>query len=586
MRGYNNCAMPIQVLPREVSSKIAAGEVVERPVSVAKELIENSLDAGATQIDVEAQAGGVGLLRVVDNGYGIASDEVETALARYATSKIASAQDLERIASLGFRGEALASIAAVSEVAMLTRPADEIGGSFVRVEDGRVLDKAPRGAPPGTSVTVRRLFRNVPARLKFLKSNAAEANRITALVGHYALAYPEVRFSVTIDGRRTFASEGSGDLRDAVAGVYGLEVAQAMLEVRRAELMGELSIEVTGLTGAPSLSRASRSYVTLFVNRRPVQNRALTFAVLDAYQGLLMSGRYPVAVLNMAIDPGETDVNVHPAKAEIKFRDEGVAFSAVHRAVQEALAQGSVARPVRTGLGFPSATEEPLFPPTRASGPTGQPTLLPEPVRSPAPAYQPPVQGQLSVPALRVLGQLQSTYIVSEGPDGMYLIDQHTAHERVLFDQLRRDKGKGEITAQGMLEPATVELTPHQEALLHDHMETLRGYGFGIEPFGQRTALLRSVPVALATRAPAQALLDLLDGMESEELKGYDWEERIMATVACHGAVRAGHDLDPLEMQEMVRLLETADNPQSCPHGRPIMLHMSSHQLQREFGRR
>ena len=585
MRGYNSHAMPIQVLPPEVAIKIAAGEVVERPVSVAKELIENSLDAGATQIDVEAQAGGVGLLRVVDNGCGIPAGEVETALARYATSKIASAQDLERIASLGFRGEALASIAAVSELAMLTRPAGEIGGTFLRVEEGRVLEKAPKGAPPGSSVTVRRLFRNIPARLKFLKSNAAEANRITTLVGHYALAYPEVRFSVTVDGRSVFTSEGSGDLREALARVYGLEAAGAMLEVRRVEEIGELSIEVTGLTGVPSLSRASRGYVTLFVNRRPVQNRALTFAVLEAYRGLLMSGRFPVAVLNMAIDPGETDVNVHPAKAEIKFRDEGVAFSAVHQAVQEALAQGPVARPVRAGLGSPSATQEPLFSPAPAASAPGLPGPRQGPPQ-PAPAYQPPVQGQLSVPALRVLGQLQSTYIVSEGPDGMYLIDQHTAHERVLFDQLRRDKGKGDIKAQGMLEPATVELSPQQEALLLSQIESLRGYGFGIEPFGQRTVLLRSVPAALASRPPAQSLLDLLDGMESEDLKGYDWEERIMATVACHGAVRAGHDLDPREMQEMVRLLETADNPQTCPHGRPIMLHMTSHQLQREFGRR
>ena len=576
--------MPIQVLPREVASKIAAGEVAERPVSVAKELIENALDAGATQIDVEVQAGGVALLRVVDNGCGIPADEVETAFARYATSKISSALDLESIGSLGFRGEALASIAAVSEVTLLSRPPGELGGTFLRVAEGVVDEKAPRGAPPGTSITVRRLFRNVPARLKFLKSNAAEAGRITTLVGHYALAYPEVRFALTVEGRSVFTSDGGGDLRESMARVYGLEVATGMLEVRRGERIGQLSVEVYGLTSAPSLTRASRSYITFFVNRRPVQGRALAFAVLDAYQGLLMTGRYPVAVLNLAIDPGETDVNVHPAKAEIRFRDEGVAFSAVHRAVQEALAQGPPARPLRLETARSVGDETPGTPRGMADPQEGD---WPRPAPAPLPAaLEGPVQGQLSVPALRVLGQIQSTYIVSEGPDGMYLIDQHTAHERVLFDQLRRDKGAGEIKAQGMLEPETVELTPQQEALLHSHMEALRGYGFGIEPFGQRTVLLRSVPAALASRPPAQSLLDLLDSLDTEELKGYDWEDRILATVACHSAVRAGHDLQQREMEEMVRLLETADNSKTCPHGRPIMLHMSSFQLEREFGRR
>ncbi len=582
-------AMPIHVLPPEVAAKIAAGEVVERPSSVVKELVENALDAGATRIEIEVQGGGIALLRVVDNGCGIPAEDAETALLRYATSKISSDGDLERIGSLGFRGEALASIAAVSEMTLLTRPSAEIGGTFVRAEHGRVVEKAPKGAPTGTSVTTKRLFRNVPARLKFLRSNSAEAGRVTTLVGHYALAYPEVRFSVTIDGRHAFTSEGSGDLRGAVAKVYGLEAAEAMLEVRRAERMGEVTVKVTGLCGPPSLTRASRSYIHLFVNRRPVQSRALAFAVLDAYQGLLMNGRYPMAVLDLTIDPAETDVNVHPAKAEIKFRDEGIVFSAVHREIQEALAQVPLARPLRQGFGAPSDAEAPSS--FTALGSDLSRVAMPEAVPAPSPAFaatpsEPPVQAQLSVPALRVLGQLQSTYIVSEGPDGMYLIDQHTAHERVLFDQMRRDKSKSEVRAQGLLEPATIELTPQQEVLLLSQIELLRDYGFDIEPFGPRTALLRAVPAPLVSGSPGKSLLDLLDRLEGEDLKGYDWEDRILATVACHSAVRAGHDLDPKEMQEMVRLLESADNPQTCPHGRPIMVHMSSFQLQKEFGRR
>ena len=580
--------MPIHLLPPETAAKIAAGEVVERPASVAKELIENALDAGATRIDVEAQAGGVGLLRVVDNGCGIPVEEVEAAFARYATSKLSVAGDLERIATLGFRGEALPSIVAVAEVSLVSRPPGQVAGSFIRLADGKVVDKGARGAPPGTSVTVRNLFRSTPARLKFLRSNAAEAGRITTLVGHYALAYPEVRFSLSVDSRSTFSSQGDGDLRQALVKLYGLETAQAMLPVQHQERIAELTLAVGGLASPPSLSRANRSYVTLFVNRRPVQSRALTAAVLEAYQGLLMTGRYPLAVVNLTIDPGEVDVNVHPAKAEVRFRDEGVAFTAVHRAVQEALAQSAPARPVSLGVPpWGPSQEVPLHLGSQPGIPEPAPAPgLDSPVGATAPSEAGAAQGRLALPIMRVLGQLGGTYIVAEGPDGMYLIDQHAAHERVLFDQLRRDKGKGEVKAQGLLEPAPVELTPQQEGLLARHMETLHGYGFGLEPFGPRSVLVRSVPAPLSSQPPARALLDLLDRLEADDLKGYDWEDRILATVSCHGAVRAGHDLQLAEMQEMVRLLEQTDIPQSCPHGRPTMLHMSSTQLEHQFGRR
>lgn len=573
-----SCAnAPIQVLPREVAAKIAAGEVVERPVSVAKELIENSLDAGASRIDVEVRGGGVNLLRVVDNGSGILSQDTEKAFCRYATSKITSADDLERIGTLGFRGEALASIAAVSEMTVITRTKDEVGASYLRLMDGQLLERQSRAAAPGTSVTVRRLFRNVPARLKFLRSDAAETNRITTLVGHYGLSHPEVALSLRVEGRLNFSSDGSGDLRSVLASLYGVDVASGMLEVSREARIGDLSILVSGLVSGLSTSRANRNQIAFFVNRRPVKNRSLAFAVVDAYRGLMQGGRYPISALHLVLDPSETDVNVHPAKSEIKFRDEGMVFSAVHRAVGSALDQGPIARSVSLDVDSPiesSGAEVPLLEVAeREIAPSARPT-------------ESSAQAKFSLPALRVIGQIQSTYIVSEGPDGMYLIDQHTAHERVLFDQLRREKGKGEIKAQGILDPVTVELTPRQENILQDQLETLQSHGFTIEPFGQRTIILRSVPAALASRPPARSLLDILDRLESEDLTGYDWEDRILATVACHSAVRAGHDLEALEMQEMIRLLESAENPKACPHGRPIMLHMSTSQLEHEFGRR
>ncbi len=601
--------MPIRRLSPETVARIAAGEVVERPVSVAKELIENALDAGASRIEVEVQGGGIALLRVVDDGVGIPPEEAELAFERHATSKLDGAQGLERVTTLGFRGEALASIASVADVTLLTRTHDALAGTFLRVSNGVLVEKASRGAPPGTSVTVRNLFREVPARLKFLRSNAAEAGRITTVVSHYALAYPQVRFTLTVDGRRVFASQGGGGVRQAVASLYGVETAEALLDVSVRDTIGGVETNVTGLVSPPGLTRASRGYITIFVNRRLVQSRGLSFAVLDAYQGLLMTGRYPIAALDLEIDPAETDVNVHPAKAEVRFRDEGIAFAALHRAVRQCLQAQGVARPLHVGAavvpnaGVVSSVHPPMLAPASlpasapprgperspASGERYAPTGVGAPAAPPvaAPAQPPPpVQGAMPVPILRVLGQLKSTFIVAEGPDGMYLIDQHTAHERVLFDRLRRAKSAGRLDVQGLLEPATVTLTPAQEQTLHEHAARLAAYGFQVEPFGERTALVRALPAALRRVPPDRALRDVLDYMLSDELKGYDWEDRALASIACHGAVRAGQDLNEAEMQEMVRLLEQADTPHACPHGRPVMIHMSSAQLEREFSRR
>ncbi len=594
--------MPILALSPEVVALIAAGEVVERPASVAKELIENSIDAGATQIDLEVQAGGVGLLRVVDNGCGIDTNELDAAFLRHATSKIVGADDLQSIHTLGFRGEALASIASVADVTLVTRPPNSLGGHAIRVNNGVLAEKGPRAAPAGTSINVRNLFRAIPARLKFLKSNAAEAGRITALVSQFALAYPEIHFSVSVDGRRAFSSPGNGGMREAIAELYGLETAEQMLEGNHSESIGDVPMTVSGMIGSPSVSRANRSYVTLFVNRRLIENRTLVYAVIDAYQGLLLVQRYPVAVLNLTIDPGETDVNVHPAKAQIKFRDEGLAFAAIHRAVKQRLGESPMVRAVQS---VPTPALELSAQPNQAPMSAPQNTApLQRTVPSvsipnwTAPSREGPApgavaqalpanpQGRLDLPALRVLGQLRATFIIAEGPEGMYLIDQHTAHERVLFDQLRQEKAKGQPIAQGLLEPAAIDLLPRQRALLEEHGDALAAWGFVTEPFGEKTVLLRAVPGALRRKAPEKALLDVLDYIDSDDLKGYDWQDRALASVACHGAIRAGQELPLREMQQMGQLLEAPDNPHASPHGRPIVIQMTTAQIEREFARR
>ena len=571
--------MGIQVLTVEVAAKIAAGEVVERPVSVVKELIENSLDAGATQIVVEVGGGGLGLIRVVDNGAGIPADEVETAFLRHATSKITSAGDLDRIQTLGFRGEALPSIVAVSEVELVTCTSEEMAGTRITVNRGTVAGRESTSRPAGTTVTVQRLFQNVPARLKFMKSSAAENGRISNLVGRYSLAYPGVRFSLTMDGRPSFSSLGTGVLRDAMARVYSPETAEAMLEVK-GETAGVGT--VIGFVSPPAISRAQGRYVTFYVNHRWIQDRRLTYAVEEAYQGFLMVGRHPIAVLDVTLPLEEVDVNVHPTKNEVRFRREREVFALVQRSVRETLVELS---PVSTVNVDPSPLLSPASRPRQplasdlagwAKGP--RPDAVEE-------KHATSITPMSALPILRVVGQMSNTYIVAEGPDGMYLIDQHTAHERVLFERVQRQRQEKGVQPQGMLSPVTVELTPPQEEVLKPRETMLMQYGFVFEPFGERSYILRAVPASLAERSPERAFLDILDSLaESEGDRG--WEMKIASSLACHSAVRAGDTLGQEEMEELVRLLEGAVNPHTCPHGRPTMVHLSSIHLEREFGRR
>jgi DNA mismatch repair protein MutL len=571
--------MPIRILSPDVAAKIAAGEVVERPASVVKELVENSLDAGATQIAIEVQGGGVRLIRVVDNGAGIPPEEVDLAFERFATSKVFSAEDLEGISSLGFRGEALPSIAAVSEVTMVSRSRDELSGIFVNIKDGAILEKAKRGCPVGTTVTVRNLFRNVPARLKFLKSTATENGHISNLVTQYSLAFPEVRFTLIVEGKTAFRSTGSGSLREVLGAVYGLDTARAMLQIE-AKQSDPLLPNVSGFVSPLSLTRASRNYLSFFVNRRWVQSRMLTYALEEAYKGLLVTGRHPLAVINISLPPQDIDVNVHPAKSEVRFRNERDIFYAIQKAVRETLtAQASM--PTLDTL--QTAPRTPLAPaPLPAFDARADAAAIRTPLATPPSAEPPAVRGTL--PILRVVGQMANTYIIAEGPDGMYLIDQHAAHERVLFEKIRDQRVKQAVEVQGLLQPLPVELTVRQQELLELQSEALSEYGFGIEHFGERTCLVRSVPALLSGQNVAQSLVEMLDFLGEGEKS--DLREEIAASLACHGAVRAGQVLSHDEMRDLIRQLEQASQPRTCPHGRPTMVHLSSSQLEKGFGRK
>ena len=583
--------MPIRVLSPQTASKIAAGEVTERPMSVVKELVENSLDAGATRISVEISGGGIEYIRVTDNGVGIAEDEIAVAFERFATSKLVSDGDLESVGTFGFRGEALPSIAAVSRVTMLSRPTGEDSGIQVDLNAGSLIRKQRVGSAPGTSVTVRGLFHNLPARRKFLRSPASESTRVQSAVGRFALARPEVAFSLTVEDRSLFVTNGAGSLRETMAAVYGVDVAEAMLDIE-SQGREDAPIQVSGLIGRPSLARSNRNHVTIYVNGRWVQNRSLTFALHEAYRGFLMERRFPIAVVSIDVPYHEVDVNVHPSKTEVRIRDEGRVFAVLQRAVRETLVANLPVQELSTRQTTPSVGTAPTDPrsywpiplPQDPATPDGATPGLPMQTDPAQPSQQPLIPHR-ALPALRVIGQIKTTYIAAEGPDGMYLIDQHAAHERVLFETIKEAARTGSPAVQGLMEPATVDLTPEQVEIVEAHRPSVNGLGFEFEEFGGSTFVLRGVPALLVSEDPPGALRDVLDLMA--EGGGYEsWEERAAYSLACHSAIRAGKVLTSRETEELVRQLEQCSQPHTCPHGRPTMIHLSQARLEEEFGRR
>ncbi len=612
--------MPIRLLPPEVAGKIAAGEVVDRPASVAKELLENSIDAGATDIRIEIRQGGRRLIRVADNGSGIPAGEVRMAFARHATSKLTDVSDLECITSLGFRGEALASVAAVSQVTLLTRPREQTVGQYLRVDSGEIVREEGRGCPGGTVVTVEHLFHNVPARLKFLRQPQTEAGHIHTVVTHYALAYPGIRISLTTDGRQTFQSTGNDKLYDVLIAVYRLEVAEQMLEVEGPErISANLSEQpepsatpgppisippsVSGYAGRPTLHRANRRYITLFVNRRWIQDRSLAYAVAQAYHTLLPVGRHPVAVILLEMDPAEVDVNVHPTKREIKFRNGRQVFSAVQSAVRRTLvAHASV--PTMTHRPRTWSTPEWERRRTLVSAGQEQPVstqMSMDLYRTGDLGEEPQPVGPVRLPLLRVVGQVGQTYIIAEGPQGMYLIDQHAAHERVLYEKMMAEREQQTVASQTLLEPLTLDLDPLLAGTLAEHLGMLNQVGFELEVFGGTSYLVRAVPSILVVPDVRAALVDMLDMLRSGSRPGPRGEptgpggddplaaraeERLVAVVCKRAAIKAGQTLTTEEMQQLVRSLEQCESPRTCPHGRPTVLHFSVEQLEKEFGRR
>jgi DNA mismatch repair protein MutL len=583
--------MPIRILPREVASQIAAGEVVERPASVVKELLENALDAGAKSVTVNITSAGRTLVQVADDGAGIPADELALAVERHATSKLASTDDLFRIVTLGFRGEALASIGSVSRLTLTSRTADSSTGARLRVEGGMVGKVEKIGAPVGTVVSVEDLFYNVPARLKFLKQDATERRAIDALLTRYALAYPDVRFKLAEGNTLSLQTAGDGDRRAILAALYGVDVARQMLDV----LAEEDGFKLTGFISPTALTRSNRKEITFFVNGRWVQDTPLTTALLQAYHTLLMVGRYPLAALFIEIPPEEVDVNVHPAKAEVRFRNPDKAFSFVQRAARRALlAYAPVPQVAPQNLwgrsdDRPQTTDgRPQIDATWILGHDEQTVVSSQP---PTANGQPPtVENQSSIPnlpLLRLIGQIGATYLVAEGPDGLYLIDQHAAHERVLFEKLMAQHEKKAIPSQALLAPTVVHLPSTNAKLLEDQLAILHHFGFDVEPFGTNTYQVRAVPALFANSDPAAALRALVEDFEEDETPlQNELEAKIAGRVCKRLAVKAGQVLSPDEQRALLNDLENCASPRTCPHGRPTMIHLPVELLERQFGRK
>jgi len=580
--------MPVRLLDPETIGKIAAGEVIERPMSVVKELIENSIDSGATRIAVELERGGSQLIRVTDDGAGMSAGDLALAIERHATSKLSAFDDLETLQTLGFRGEALPSVGAVSRLGIRSRERSGKAGAELELNFGRQSNVASGSVPPGTSITVRELFGNVPARLKFLRQPSTESAYVTRLIGAYACLRSDIRWTLAIDGRRSISTPGTGDDVDAALGVYGAELNDEILILSP---LGDDSripgVEVSGWISSPRVTRSHRQNLFFFVNGRLIQHRSMMFALEEAFQSLLMIGRHPIGMVRIKVDQRMVDVNVHPTKAEVKFADDRAVCRAVQRATHQALTRQpqdlipavSFLPPGPNGLGMEQGTFTSLPPPSRiGSQPTSH--LHGEPGTTPPRSINPS-----GVPALRVLGQVGGTYIIAEGPSGVFLIDQHAAHERVMYEKILGQMTANAVDRQPLLDPMVIELSTEELVAFDRSVEELGEIGFDVERFGDQSIVVRQVPAIVKGVDIAERFHLILQEL-AEGGAGDSWMDSVAISAACHTSIRAGQALSLQEMRELVAQLERTGQPRACGHGRPTMLHMSQGDLERQFSRR
>jgi len=585
----------IQMLPDHVINKIAAGEVIERPASVMKELVENALDSGATQVDVEVVQGGMQLIAVSDNGSGMGRDDALLSIERHATSKIRTAEQVEAVATLGFRGEALSSISAVSRFTLVTRPAGELSGTQIQVSGGKLHDVIDAGCPPGTRIEVRNLFFNVPARRKFLRTEATELAQIRQLFAVYALAHPQAGLTFTSDGREVYNLPGGSTLADRITALYS---PSFLSHLRKLEFSAG-GLAVRGFAGLPQTGRKDRSDQYVFINGRPASAPVIYHALNEAYHAVLARGRYPSAFLFIETPPESVDVNVHPAKKEVRFRNPSAVREAVVAAVQKALLLEAPASEER-GPSFDFSAPRPaprierqheFYSPPAQTPSAGiqpvrvvrqEPAVSPEPVHAPDPEKTSPWKGS------RVLGLAGGRYAVLETEDGVVLMDPQAAHERILFEKLIRDLTSGAPARQGLLTPESIELMPAEAEMLRRHLPVLDEMGFGISEFGRDTFMVDALPVHLQEGSPALLLSGIAQALDKGGSAAQATHEALRETVAqaaCRIAVKAGDSISVADVERLAADLAKTEMPYTCPHGRPTLIFTSFTELNRKFGR-
>jgi DNA mismatch repair protein MutL len=595
----------VHILPEQVASQIAAGEVVERPASAVKELVENSLDSGAHRIEVEIERAGLGLIAVGDDGCAMGREDAIVSLRRHATSKIRSAADLESIRTMGFRGEALASLAAVSHLTMRARRESDGSGVEVVADAGEVSAVRECGIARGTRIEVRDLFFNTPARLKFMKTPATEQGAVADVINRIALANHAIAFRLMCDARTILDFTRTSSLHERARQVFGARVADAMLAFERAAGAG---IRVHGLAANSQESFASARMIHTYVNGRPVRDRAIIRAIENAYQTLIPRGRHPAAVAFISLRPEDVDVNVHPMKTEVRFRNSGAVFEAVFHALRDRLTDQTNAveeAPIVAVDGVRAAADAGGATPATSQSSSAPIRLVPDAppipraeqrplnlgfdsnLRAEPNGTSPPRSAIPMYSKLRVLGQVFAGYIALEGEDGMILVDQHAAHERVTFEKLRAEMRSGGVRTQAMLAPATVELSPARAAEVHAAVGELRAIGFDVEPFGANTVLLKGAPAVFAIDDAVRLLRDMIDSATVSQMRagGHAALDDSLKTLACHGSVRVGRVLEAPEISALLEELDRTEFKTNCPHGRPVHISFARGNIERMFRR-
>jgi len=577
--------MRIEVLDPKISSLIAAGEVIERPVSVIKELIENSIDSGATRINIETVSGGLDQIKISDNGSGINSEDSPLVFERFATSKVRNKDDLMQISTLGFRGEALFSIAAVSEIEMITKTISDKLATQIFVDQGKINSISYTASVVGTMICVLNLFKNFPARKKFMKTPRSEAGKITSLVQQFILSHPGISFELIQNNSKKFFSVGNGDLRDAVSSVYGDETSSEMLEIISDP---NQEIKITGLIGSVFQHRQNRNGISLYINGRMVQNRSLSFSLEQAYHDHIPNKKFPIGVINIQVPFDEIDVNIHPSKTEVRLINENQIFSLLQRSVRKTLNSDSLVKRVpvfqhNTSLSTQNSDPSEFWPIPKSNDNN---LNYFENISSTNDLRGSESSLKEILDSLLVIGQISLTYIVCEGNNGLYLVDQHAAHERILFESILSRNLNEDVEIQRFLDPFVLEVDDFQREFLEENLESITSLGYLVEEFGTNSMILRGVPKIISTKDPVDSFVELINNDSRKFMNMPSSFEKIVATIACHGSVRAGDKLAITQMQDLIDQLKFAENSNNCPHGRPTVLNFDTKTIETYFGRR